>query len=110
MRNLKYVVGLNWASLPENSLVVDVGGGVGSQAMLVARANPKLKVVIQDREGTIAQAREVRLLNFKLNVLQLRMMQYWNNKFPDAVHNGQVSFQGSLSVRYRFAIATSYTP
>lgn len=69
MRNLKYVVGLNWASLPENSLVVDVGGGVGSQAMLVARANPKLKVVIQDREGTIAQAREVRLLNFKLNVL-----------------------------------------
>lgn len=64
MRNLKYVVGLNWASLPENSLVVDVGGGVGSQAMLVARANPKLKVVIQDREGTIAQAREVRLLNF----------------------------------------------
>lgn len=64
MQNLKYVVGLNWTGLPENSLVVDVGGGVGSQAMLVAKANTKLKVVIQDREGTIAQAREVRLLNF----------------------------------------------
>lgn len=64
MQNLKYVVGLNWTGLPENSLVVDVDGGVGSQAMLVAKANTKLKVVIQDREGTIAQAREVRLLNF----------------------------------------------
>lgn len=27
-------------------------------------------------------------------------MQYWNNKFPEAVQSGQVCFQGSLSIRY----------
>jgi len=57
--NAIFITGLEWQNLPEGSTVVDVGGGVGSQALSVARANPKLKVVIQDRAPVVAQAKEV---------------------------------------------------
>lgn len=45
--------GYSWGGLPANSLVVDVGGGVGTQTMVLAKAFPQLKFVIQDREGVV---------------------------------------------------------
>ncbi|KAI5123842.1 hypothetical protein M0805_009134 [Coniferiporia weirii] len=50
--------GLDWASLLKGSKFVDVGGGVGSQSMMLARAHPHLKFVIQKREATIEHAQE----------------------------------------------------
>ncbi|KAI5123841.1 hypothetical protein M0805_009133 [Coniferiporia weirii] len=68
--------GLDWSSLPKGSKFVDVGGGVGSQSMLLARAHPHLRFVIQDREATIGQAQE-----------------FWKEKYPEALSNGTVTFQ-----------------
>ncbi|KAI0700683.1 hypothetical protein C8T65DRAFT_790056 [Cerioporus squamosus] len=41
--------GFPWHELDEGSVVVDVGGGIGSTAMLLAHTFPHLKFVIQDR-------------------------------------------------------------
>ncbi|TFK36398.1 S-adenosyl-L-methionine-dependent methyltransferase [Crucibulum laeve] len=45
--------GFGWSSLPENSVVVDVGGGNGSVSFEIAQVAPQIKVVVQDRAQTI---------------------------------------------------------
>lgn len=45
--------GFDWAGLGEGSLVVDVGGGIGSTSMTLARAFPHLRFCIQDRPKTV---------------------------------------------------------
>jgi hypothetical protein len=47
--------GFEWDKLPDDSVVVDVGGGNGSQALLITRNFPNLRVVVQDREGVTPQ-------------------------------------------------------
>jgi O-methyltransferase domain len=54
--------GFKWDSLPEGAVVVDVGGGIGSSSMVVAKANPKLKIINQDRAPVIEHAKAVSLL------------------------------------------------
>ena len=44
-----------WQELPDDSLVVDVGGGIGSTAMLLAHTFPHLRFVIQDRPQVAEQ-------------------------------------------------------
>ncbi|KAF9492857.1 S-adenosyl-L-methionine-dependent methyltransferase [Pleurotus eryngii] len=48
--NLK---GFEWEQLQPNSVVVDIGGGNGSEGFEIAKRAPKIKVVVQDREQTI---------------------------------------------------------
>ena len=45
-----------WEKLPSDSIVVDVGGGIGSQTLPIARAYPNLKFVVQDREAVVKDA------------------------------------------------------
>ncbi|KAF8889653.1 S-adenosyl-L-methionine-dependent methyltransferase [Infundibulicybe gibba] len=45
--------GFNWSGLPESSLVVDVGGGNGSETFEIIKKAPHLKVIVQDREQVI---------------------------------------------------------
>ena len=40
-------------------MVVDVGGGVGSQSLMLAKHHPQLRFVIQDRESVVGNATEV---------------------------------------------------
>jgi hypothetical protein len=51
--------GYDWDRLPEGSLVVDVGGGVGSQSLMLAKHHPQLRFVIQDRESVLGDATDV---------------------------------------------------
>lgn len=51
-----------WAGLPMGSVVVDVGAGVGTSAMLVARAFPHLRFVIQDTPKVVQDAQKVKFL------------------------------------------------
>ncbi|ESK91595.1 ich1 protein [Moniliophthora roreri MCA 2997] len=54
--------GFDWQSLPKGSVIVDVGGGIGSTSMLLAHAFSRpgdedalgLKFVVQDREVVVA--------------------------------------------------------
>ncbi|GJE83945.1 O-methyltransferase [Phanerochaete sordida] len=48
--------GFGWKSLAQDALVVDVGGGIGSQTVKIAQNNAHLRFVIQDREPVTKDA------------------------------------------------------
>ncbi|TFK49140.1 S-adenosyl-L-methionine-dependent methyltransferase [Heliocybe sulcata] len=66
---------IGWETLPKGSVVVDVAGGVGTHSLIVARAHPHLRVVVEDLPATIDQAKA-----------------YWNLHLPEAVSDGRVDF------------------
>ncbi|KAH9990787.1 S-adenosyl-L-methionine-dependent methyltransferase [Russula vinacea] len=69
--------GYGWERLPEGSLVVDVGGGVGSQSLMLAQHHPQLRFVVQDRESVLGDA-----------------IDFWKSNMPDALESGRVKIQG----------------
>jgi len=52
------VVGFDWAIIL-NGTVVDVGGGIGTQSLILAQEYPNLKLVIQDLPSVIEDAKKV---------------------------------------------------
>ncbi|KAG6894587.1 hypothetical protein C0995_014002 [Termitomyces sp. Mi166 len=67
--------GFDWKSL-STSVVVDVGGGIGSQSMVLAKEFPNLSFVIQDLESVIDDA-----------------SKFWNAELPQALTTGRVNLQ-----------------
>ncbi|PFH49323.1 hypothetical protein AMATHDRAFT_147951 [Amanita thiersii Skay4041] len=65
--------GFNWAELPANSLVVDVGGGIGHTTLKIVQSNPNLKYIVQDRPPVVQQATE-----------------FWKANNPSALETGTV--------------------
>lgn len=86
-------LGFDWNALPDGSKVVDVGGGVGAQSLLIAKANPRLKLIVQDREVTIQEAISVSCVLLRPERYPY-MCQFWDQKNPTAIATGQVTFQG----------------
>ncbi|KAK7042751.1 S-adenosyl-L-methionine-dependent methyltransferase [Favolaschia claudopus] len=70
------VQAFNWSKFAPDSLIVDVGGGVGSACLALAPRFPQFRFVIQDREEVVAQGKEL-----------------WKIKMPEAIYSGQVTFQ-----------------
>lgn len=68
--------GFNWASLPEGSIVVDCGGGVGSVSLPIVETCPQIHLIVQDTERVVAEA-----------------PAFWQAKQPEALAQGRVSFQ-----------------
>ncbi|KAI0697894.1 O-methyltransferase [Cytidiella melzeri] len=68
--------GFDWKALPADSVVVDVGGGIGSQSMILAKTFDHLKFVVQDREEVVPDA-----------------TKFWNANMPDALSSGRVTLQ-----------------
>jgi hypothetical protein len=58
--NSDLCAGFDWAALGSGALVVDVGGGIGSQSLILANTFPRLRFVIQDLESVIIQGGKVR--------------------------------------------------
>lgn len=52
--------GYDWKALPQDSVVVDVGGGIGSQSLILAQAFENLKFIVQDQEVVLKQATKAR--------------------------------------------------
>ncbi|KAJ3725847.1 S-adenosyl-L-methionine-dependent methyltransferase, partial [Lentinula raphanica] len=67
--------GFDWASLPEGSLVVDVGGGIGVSSISIARAFPHLKCIVQDRSKVIEIGTE-----------------HCQKLLPDALSSGKIEY------------------
>ncbi|KAJ7234013.1 O-methyltransferase [Mycena haematopus] len=70
------LAGFKWAKLPENSVIVDVGGGVGSTALIIAKAVPHVSLVVQDRFSVIEDAKT-----------------YWATAAPDLLESGRVKLE-----------------
>ncbi|KAJ7910449.1 O-methyltransferase-domain-containing protein [Mycena leptocephala] len=76
--------GFDWAALPRGSVVVDVGGGIGSTSMLLASAYAEvdadgsggLRFVIQDRPVVVEMGEKA-----------------WRAKCPELLDSGAVRFQ-----------------
>ncbi|KAI0737217.1 S-adenosyl-L-methionine-dependent methyltransferase [Daedaleopsis nitida] len=48
--------GFSWEDLPQGSVLVDVGGGIGATTIIVADAHPHLRVVVEDRAQVASTA------------------------------------------------------
>ncbi|KAI0628454.1 S-adenosyl-L-methionine-dependent methyltransferase [Trametes polyzona] len=49
--------GFPWSELPQDSVLVDVGGGIGSASLTVAQAHAHVNVVVEDRPQVVEVAR-----------------------------------------------------
>ena len=45
--------------MPKDSVVVDVGGGVGASSLVLAETFPDLKIVVQDRPPVVEEGTKV---------------------------------------------------
>lgn len=70
------IKGFDWGSLKDGSIVVDVGGGIGTLSMAMAKKYPHLKLVVQDRGPVTKDGFE------RAKV-----------EFPEGVESGRLSFQ-----------------
>lgn len=67
------LAGFKWADLPQSSVVVDVGGGVGSSSLILAKGAPHLNLIVQDRCSVIEDAKK-----------------YWAQEAPELLLSGRV--------------------
>ena len=42
-----------WNLVPENSIVVDVGGGIGASAKFIADHVPHVRIIVQDKPKVV---------------------------------------------------------
>ncbi|KAJ7689893.1 hypothetical protein B0H14DRAFT_3175933 [Mycena olivaceomarginata] len=76
--------GFDWASLPRGSVVVDVGGGIGSTSMLLASAYAEVDV---DGSGGLRFAIQDRPVVVEMGE------QAWRAQCPELLDSGAVRFQ-----------------
>lgn len=62
-------VAYDWESLPQDALVVDVVGGVGSVSLALTRSYKNMKIVVQDQPSVVQDGLKVRALNDLLTYL-----------------------------------------
>ncbi|KAJ7207224.1 O-methyltransferase [Mycena pura] len=70
------LLGFKWDQLPKDAVLVDVGGGVGSTSLIIAKATPNIRIVNQDRAPVSEHARG-----------------YWVEHLKSHVDSGMVEFQ-----------------
>ncbi|KAK7056304.1 hypothetical protein VNI00_002857 [Paramarasmius palmivorus] len=66
----------DWKAVPAGSLVVDVGGGIGSVTHTILQHCPNLKFVVQDLPGPIDDGKK-----------------WWATNMPQAIESGQVNLE-----------------
>ncbi|EJD00229.1 S-adenosyl-L-methionine-dependent methyltransferase [Fomitiporia mediterranea MF3/22] len=72
------LAGFDWATLPEDGIVVDVGGGLGHVSLEIAKAHPRLRIVLEDRPLVVEEAK-----------------RFWKENLPGHVSDGHMQFIGT---------------
>jgi hypothetical protein len=54
-----YTAAFDWKSLPDDSPIVDVGGGIGNSVMAVLKTHPQLCAIVQDIPVVVEEAAKV---------------------------------------------------
>ncbi|GJE88029.1 O-methyltransferase [Phanerochaete sordida] len=68
--------GFDWKALKQDAIVVDVGGGIGSQSLIIAQHNEHLRFIVQDREPVVKDA-----------------VKFWDERMPGALTSKKVVLQ-----------------
>lgn len=68
--------GYPWKDLGENATFCDLGSGVGTMSMALAKAHPNMRFVLHDMPGRLKQAKE----------------EIWPERCPDALAQNRVQF------------------
>ena len=79
-------------------MLVDVGGGIGSQSILVAEAHPHIHVVVEDREQVVSTARSVRFSSFCYDASPSSSLissseQAWGPQYAHLFESGRMSWR-----------------
>ncbi|KAI0057865.1 S-adenosyl-L-methionine-dependent methyltransferase [Artomyces pyxidatus] len=69
--------GFDWKALKEGSVVVDVGGNVGTVTLTIAKSFPHLKYIVEDQEKVISTSAH----------------KFWEEQSPESLTSGQVSLK-----------------
>ncbi|KAI0064466.1 S-adenosyl-L-methionine-dependent methyltransferase [Artomyces pyxidatus] len=72
-----FTEGFDWKSLKEGSIVVDVGGSVGSVTFAIASAFPHLKYIVQDLAKVVDDPGQ----------------KFWQERSPQSISSGAVTLQ-----------------
>ncbi|GJJ06652.1 hypothetical protein Clacol_000846 [Clathrus columnatus] len=65
-----------WKKVPPGSVIVDVGGGIGTAQFPLVREFPHLKIIIQDTPKVVDEG-----------------IKLWRERMPEALNAGRVSFE-----------------
>ncbi|KAF5379387.1 hypothetical protein D9615_006601 [Tricholomella constricta] len=68
----------DWKELPGGSVVVDVGGGVGTASLVLAREFPDLEIVVQDLPGVIDDAKKLWATTMPNRKVTLEVQDFFN--------------------------------
>ncbi|KAF7358294.1 hypothetical protein MVEN_00878700 [Mycena venus] len=68
--------GFDWSLIPDNGLIVDVGGGIGHSSLTIAKKHPSLRIINQD----LGPALEI-------------SKGYWKEHFPEHLDSQIAQFQ-----------------
>ncbi|VDB83099.1 unnamed protein product [Peniophora sp. CBMAI 1063] len=83
----------DWASLPIGSLVVDIGGGIGTQMVILARKFDGLRLLVQEREAVCADASKYVMQEFPSAVQESRLRVQAHDFFePQPVEDAAVFY------------------
>ena len=87
--------GYAWENLPDDSLVINVVGGVGAQSLTLTDHHPHLRSVVQDRESATGDAIEVCVTNqiAHASICCMLTVVIVLEELPDALESGRVQIQ-----------------
>ncbi|KAF7358366.1 hypothetical protein MVEN_00886600 [Mycena venus] len=57
LRLQRFGLGFDWSALPDGSVLVDVGSGIGHTSLAIAQRNPTLRIVNQDLKHQVTDAK-----------------------------------------------------
>ena len=87
-------VAFDWKSLPGNSLVVDVGGGIGTASKALAQQFSDLRIVVQDLPLVVENGIKVGYFIIHVLLLYLSVLKNWKQEMPNELASGRVKFEG----------------